>query len=430
VRSEKPLILFSIVILFVTSTWAAPDKILHNFKDNGRDGHLPYAGLISDAAGNLYGTTAYGGTGTCNLGCGTVYELSSRANGWVEKILHNFKNSNKEGNAPTASLIFDTAGNLYGTTAYGGVGSVGTVFELTPKTDGSWTEKVLHSFGGRNDGNTPRSGLIFDNAGNLYGTTSDGGAQGSYGTVYELSPKAGGGWKEKVLHNFIAIRGDGAYPFGGLIYDSAGNLYGTTAGGGASGYGTVFQLVSETAGWVENILYSFGPGTDGYGPSSGVILDASGNIYGSTFFGGAGTCIFEGTGCGTVFELNRQADWAETVIHSFNDNGDDGTFPAGGLIFDTAGNVYGSTSYGGTGTCPIPNLPAGCGTVYQLAQAGGTWTETVLHSFNNNGKDGNYPTGSLILDANAGNLYGATERGGAGTNCEGYNCGTVFKITP
>ena len=260
------------------------EKVLHSF--NGTDGAVPDAALIFDAAGNLYGTTTYGG------GLGNVFELTPAAGGgWTEKVLYNV------GNVPFGGLIFDSAGNLYGTTYYGGTYGHGAVFELTPVADGSWTEEVLYSFHNNDaDGAGPYPTLIFDAAGNLYGTTYNGGFYG-YGTVFELMPAAGGGWTEKVLHSFNGT--DGAYLFGGLIFDAAGNLYGTTVVGGSHGYGTVFELTPAAGGnWTEKVLYSFhNNGTDGAEPGwASLIFDAAGNLYGTTLDGGT-------YGYGTVFEI-------------------------------------------------------------------------------------------------------------------------------
>jgi uncharacterized repeat protein (TIGR03803 family) len=229
------------------------EKILHSFYYNaGSDGAGPQAGLNFDPAGNLYGTTLYGGSGACTtddqvVGCGTVFELSPKADGgWQEEILHSFLDNTADGNYPYASLIFNSSGNLYGTTAYGGAYGEGAVFELVPTASGGWAESVLYSFGGANgNGTEPRDSLIFDASGNLYGTTSFGPAS-AQGTVFELSPAAGGIWNETTLHSFTGKLGhDGAEPYSNLIFDSSGNLYGTTIDGGNYGnvnYGTVFEI--------------------------------------------------------------------------------------------------------------------------------------------------------------------------------------------
>jgi uncharacterized repeat protein (TIGR03803 family) len=407
------------VTLLVTSTWAATpwkEKVLYSF-GNGPDGDIPNAGLILDAAGNLYGTTT---VSDGIYGPGVVFELTPTAGGgWTEKVLYNFCSQNNctDGSLPYASLIFDAAGNLYGTTAYGGDYGSGTAFELTPTAGGGWAEKVLYSFGGN-----PFSGLIFDAAGNLYGTTYWGGTYGQ-GTAFELTPTPGGGWTETVLHSFILNGTDGAYPYAGLIFDAAGNLYGTTYWGGtwvSCGYGcgTVYELTPAAGGdWTETVLHSFGieniRDPNGYHPGAGLIFDAAGNLYGTTQRGDGTGC--GGAGCGTVFELTPTAGggWTEKVLHGFG-NGTDGAEPYAGLIFDVAGDLYGTTTGGGD---------YGHGTVFELAPtAGGDWTETVLYSFGN-GTDGANPDAGLIFDKN-GSLYGTTTGGGT------YGGGTVFELSP
>src|SRR5664280_3872238 len=299
---------------------------------------------------SLYGTTLEGGT----YYSGTVFELTPAAGGgWTEKVLHNFNENGTDGALPRAPLIFDAAGNLYGTTEYGGTyydSDLGTVFELTPAAGGGWTEKVLHNFGIGRDGTDPLAGLIFDAAGNLYGTTEYGGTyyDSDLGTVFELTPAAGGGWTEKVLHNFVIGR-DGTDPLAGLIFDAAGNLYGTTEYAGNYGAGTVFELTPTAGGgWTEKVLHNFN-GTDGEFPYSSLIFDGAGNLYGTTSAGGTYSSCLSGYYCGTVFELTPAAGggWTETVLHSFG-NGTDGYSPSAGLIFDAAGNLYGTTPHGGT----------------------------------------------------------------------------------
>ena len=436
------------VALFATSLWASDETVLHSF-GRGTDGinapnnWISQGSLIMDAAGNLYGTTTYGGIHSCydynrDTGCGTVFELSPNQDGsWTEKVLHSFGNGT-DGVYPYGGLIFDAAGNLYGTTSQGGIHSncyqgstCGTVFELSPNGDGTWKEKVLHNFGNGTDGCVPYAGLIFDTAGNLYGTTSQGGIHischnsGIYGgTVFELSPREGGGWTERLLHSFGAYRRS-RYPTAALVFDAAGNLYGT-ADGGDTGYGTVFELTpNQEGGWTELVRHNFGRGgADGYGPLGNLIIDAAGNFYGTTFGGGI-------HGGGTVFELSPTGGnglWRETVLHSFG-NGTDGYGPFAGLIFDAAGNLYGTTESGGIHqTCPsLP--PNGCGTMFELSpRQDGGWTETVLHSFD--GTDGAGPAAGLIFDA-AGNLYSTTANGGihqCSNNWGTFGCGTVFEI--
>jgi uncharacterized repeat protein (TIGR03803 family) len=398
-----------IMVLFVTSASAAPkEKVLHGFND-GRGGALPNARLALDAAGNLYGTTTQGGA----YNNGTVFMLTPKAaGGWTEKVLHNFNLNGRDGVNPfSGGLIFDASGNLYGTTYQGGTYNKGTVFELTPQTGGGWTEKVLHSFNPNGkDGTGPLGLLTLDGAGDLYGTA--GGGVYNDGTVFELTPRADGGWVEKVLHSFNPDGTDGLYPEAGVTIDAAGHLYGTTSNGGAYGYGTVFELTPRAGGsWTEKVIHNFNDnGMGGTNPYAGLIIDQSGNLYGATV-------DFGTQGAGTVFELMPQSGggWLEKVLHQFNPDGRDGIEPMASLVFDTAGNLYGTMVYGGA---------YGEGTVFELTpQAGGGWTQKVVHHFNSNGKDGQNPIGGLILDT-ANNLFGTTYRGGTQT------FGTVFEITP
>src|ERR1017187_1221490 len=271
--------------LFVTSTWAtAQEKVLHNFNNNGTDGVSPQAGLIVDGAGNLYGTTSGGGT----YYHGTVFELTPAAGrGWTETVLHSFNNNGTDGYEPLAGLIFDAAGNLYGTTYVGGSYGYGTAFELTPAGGGTWNEKVLYSFASGSTAFYLTSGLIFDGAGNLYGTTL--GGQG--GSVFELTPTAGGGWTEKVLHSF-GNGTDGEDPQAGLIFDAAGNLYGTTyLGGTYYQWGTVFELQTVAPVVAQQFVPLSQPcrAVDTR-PEHGGGGPIQGNTYQNFPISGAGTC--------------------------------------------------------------------------------------------------------------------------------------------
>jgi uncharacterized repeat protein (TIGR03803 family) len=419
------LVMIFITLALVPGGWAATKyKVLHSF--DGKDGVYTSSSLILDVSGNLYGTTFFGGA----YGSGSVFQFTHSENGkWVEKVLHSF--TGKDGYAPGAGLSFDAAGNLYGTTTGGGAGcggtGCGTVFELTPRSDGNWTERVLHSFGVGEDGSNPYAGVIFDAAGNLYGTTVNGGTSGSgcggfgCGTVFELTPGSDGKWTETVLHNFVGS--DGAQPWASLIIDPSGSLYGTTFRGGGPlclglGCGTVFRLTPKDKGkWTEVVLHSFAENhSDGTSPFSGLIFDTAGNLYGTTWLGGR-------NGDGTVFELSpdTNAPWKEKLLHSFNQK--DGQAPFSGLILDGAGNLDGTTSYGGS---------YASGTVFQLSRGTkGNWTEKVLHDFRAGGRDGVYPQADLVIDAE-GNMYGTTWFGGTfGSTCGNTDgCGTVFEITP
>jgi uncharacterized repeat protein (TIGR03803 family) len=412
---------------------AGQEKILYSF--SGDDGAWPLAGLIRDATGNLYGTTSGGGgfsTQRCNAyGCGTVFELTPGVNGtWTETVLYSFTGQ-ADGSQPASNLIFDGDGNLYGTTVAGGsstypcdVGGCGVVFRLSRTANGEWKEEVLHSFTGLDDGNAPSSGLILDADGKLYGTTLQGGLD-NVGVVFELSPKAGGGWQETVVHSFTnnGYGTDGAYPEGGLIFDGAGNLYGTTNEGGVFMYGSVFELKQRhEKGWTIHILHSFNdiyeyygnPNPDGFYPYAGLIFDKAGNLYGTTSTGGH-------SGSGTVFRLKPgvevEGEWEEEILYNFCSANEctDGGQPRGPLIFDAAGNLFGTTLVGG-----ITNgvIGGGWGTVYELTPgSNGTWTETVLHTFNFEDEDGIWPYAGLIFGLDE-KLYSTTAFGGAsGSGC-------------
>jgi uncharacterized repeat protein (TIGR03803 family) len=413
-------VIAAIIFSLAVHSQAQTEKILHNFS-LGNFGAVPAGGLIFDSAGNLYGTTLAGGPlNYCNnQGCGLVYRLANVNGVWMEKVLRDFP-SNIEG---SSDLIFDAAGNLYGTTLTGGSTTTcadtghtgcGTVYELTPTSSGQWTRKVLYAFPGGANGAAPYAKLIFDSAGNLYGTTGFGGSA-SGGTVFKLSPGFGGAWRETVLYNFTC-QADGCDPQCPLAMDSAGNLYGT-AYFSSPGFGVVFEVSPTTSGvWTEITLYTFQGGADGETPTAGLIFDSSGNLYGTTNFGG-GTTGCNKVGCGTAFELSPNGDgtWTETILHSFV-GGKDGNEPASMLVFDSAGNLYGTTFSGGS---------SNKGTAYELSPgSGGTWTEKILHSFTASTTDGGDPgAGALVLDS-SGNLYGTTQIGGTS------NLGVAYEITP
>jgi len=383
-----------------------PFTLLHSFR--GRDGGAsPEASLLRDASGNLYGTAAFGGGSKCGyqFGCGTVFEIDATGQ---FRVLYVFSGG-ADGGQPKSNLIEDAAGNLYGAT-FEGRNNAGVVFELSS----SGQETPLYTFIGGLDGANPLGGLVWDSAGNLYGTTVTGGYYG-YGTVYKLTPQSNGGWIESVLHSF-QYSPDGAYPLASLVRDSAGNLYGTASAGGDAGMfcqcGVLFKV---NAAGNESTLYAFTGGADGGYPQANLILDSAGNLYGTTFAGGGGSCDLTGaSGCGVVFKVDTTGK--ETVLYSFTGEAD-GADPTAGLIRDSAGNLYGTTFYGGLAGCG--EYSAGCGVIFKLDPVG---NETVLFT-STGGQGGAHPNAGLIGDG-AGNAYGTATTGGA------VGDGTVFRITP
>jgi uncharacterized repeat protein (TIGR03803 family) len=406
-----------VLVLEVGATQSAQAQtftVLHSFCSQPNctdtDGANPYAGLVRDAAGNLYGTTESGGDLSCNPpdGCGTVFKVTKSGK---ETVLYNFCSVSgcTDGASPRGSLVLDLAGNLYGTTYQGGntscspPGGCGTVF----KVDANGKETVLHSFsGGTTDGIWPVAGLVSDAAGNFYGTTFQGGGTGcdfgyGCGTVFKLDTTG----KETVLYSFTGA--GGLYPYGGVVRDQAGNLYGTTYSGGNycdddQYCGVVYKLSRSGK---ETVLHFFSPGsTDGCFPLGTPTIDKSGNLYGTTL-----KCGPEGGGI--VWKVGKNGK--ETVLHGFR--GSDGGEPYAGVIMDEKGDLYGDSSVGGA---------SGNGTVYELNKKG---VLTVLHGFD--GSDGTSPTGVLIRDAK-GNLYGTAYAGG-NSGCVGNaGCGTTWKLTP
>jgi uncharacterized repeat protein (TIGR03803 family) len=396
----------ALALCLAASAAAGPKyKVLHSFA-SGKDGEAPYAPVVVDAKGNVYGTT--GGGGAYNYGI--AFELTPGHKGWAESVLYSFGATQDDGTNPQAGLTLDASGDLYGTTVNGGAYRYGTAFELTSGSNG-WAETVLHSFCGSGDGCNPYSNLVFDGVGNLYGTTYNGWS--NYGVAYELSPGSDG-WTEALLYSFGGGN-DGANPFAGLTWDRAGNLYGTTWMGGSYGQGTVYQLTFSGGSWTERVLYSFGASRhDGVSPFAGVIFDKSGNLYGATYVGGPNICFGEHE-CGIVYKLTptKHGSWRETKVHDFA-AGANGFSPSA-VVMDAAGNLYGTTGFGGDPKCY-------CGTVFKLTPgAHGKWKYTVLHSFTG-GLDGGAPN-DPALDSK-GNLYGTTMAGGK------YGYGVVFELTP
>ncbi|MGB6737817.1 MAG: choice-of-anchor tandem repeat GloVer-containing protein, partial [Candidatus Sulfotelmatobacter sp.] len=429
---------------------------------NCTDGENPFAGLIVDASGSLYGTTFSGGSNFY----GAVFKLAPNGDGsYTESLLYSFcaQSNCADGEDPQTGLVEDASGNLYGTTSAGGANcpsespgnicNFGTVFKLTPGSNGSYTESVLYSFCNCTDGYAP-NGLIEDAAGNLYGTTNAGGAHGG-GTVFKLTPGSGGSYSYGVLYSFCSQGSceDGEYPYAGLIEDAAGNLFGTAEYGGGTGGGTVFELSPNGQNYDYAVIYGFCSAgatncTDGISPQAPLIEDASGNLYGTTYGGG-------GDNEGTVYKLTPSGSgYTETVLYSFcsqysssTGNCVDGANPEAGLIEDASGNLYGTTSWGGANIVWANNDTLLGGTAFKLSveppsgclvgsNPGNGWCETVLYNFCSQGGtecwDGYAPLAGLIVDASD-NLYGTAFLGGDACECSGFfvgnGFGAVFELT-
>jgi uncharacterized repeat protein (TIGR03803 family) len=401
-------------------THAQTANIIYSFPGNGSGdgGARPDAELLLDASGNLYGTTSSGGNNRSNGGI--AFELSpSGSGGWSENVLFQFLEP--LGDEATSALVADGRGNLYGTTPAGGAYRDGVVFQLAPKANGVYQYRVLYSFTGGSDGSTPFSGVIVDKAGNLYGTTNLGGAN-FYGTIFEFARQPNGSYVFSVLHDFAGAPSDGITPVG-LIFDKFGNIFGATNNGGAGTNGTVFELAKGTNGvWAYSILYSFEfnfTGASGGGPEAPPQFDKVGNLYGTTVSGGS--CSWSTYGCGIVYKLKRSSGttWTESVLYTFQ-GGSDGAFPQSQVAFDSAGNLYGTTSNGGGGS----DCSYGCGTVFKVSYSAGVWRNTQLYAFQGQSSgDGSDPTAGLVIDS-LNNLYGTTYAGGL------YGYGTVFEVTP
>jgi uncharacterized repeat protein (TIGR03803 family) len=399
------------VTLFVIPAAQAQFSVIHNFTAGG-DGATPYGGLTMDSSGNLYGTTTTGGFG----GYGTVYRMNFKGSSWLLGTLYTFSNGS-DGSAPTDGVIRDQTGSLYGATFSGGAYGAGAVFKLTPPAKASttvvapWNETTLYSFTGGSDGAFPDmlgGSLSFDASGNLYGTTLYGGNTScdlGCGTVFKLAHSSGS-WTESVLHTFAGGSGDGSAPYGGVVLDPQGNVYGATYGGGSSncgsgGCGTLYQVVPSGSGWLENILLDFCglySCLDSNGPT-GIALDQSGNVYSASN--------------NAVVEMIKTSGGfcCETIL-----NPNLCCYLVGNLIMDGSGNLYGTSVFGGA---------YNQGTVFKLTPSSGYWTYTSLHDFTG-GSDGGQPYGALLFDGK-GNLYGTASEGGTGGSCLG-GCGVVFEI--
>jgi uncharacterized repeat protein (TIGR03803 family) len=390
-------IVFMLTVVTANTAQAQTLQPIYTFT-GGTDGASPYAGLTT-RGGRLYGTTHSGNQGT---NWGNVFELQKRGSNWLFLPLGLFDG------ALEARVAFGPDGLLYSTSPNNLSGyRHGYVFNMRPPPNACttalcpWSATVIYGFSGGSDGSTPLYGdLIFDQRGNIYGTASSGGS--GNGVVYEMM-RSGSGWTEMPLYAFSGP--DGANPLSDVIFDNAGNLYGTTSAGGAFGHGTVFELSPVGTGWTEKVLYSFQGGSDGSAPITGLIFDQSGNLYGPTLNGGAG-------GGGTIFQLSPSGgSWTFNLLYSFTGGTNCG--PRGTLSMDGAGNIYGTTACDGTNSY---------GNIFELTPSGGGWTYNSLYDFTG-GSDGRFPYSNVIFDS-AGNLYGTTSKGGS------QNSGVVWEFTP
>jgi uncharacterized repeat protein (TIGR03803 family) len=380
---------------------------------NSDGGGSLYAGLVLDAAGNLYGAAEEGGI----YNAGVVFKLSRNiSGGWTETVLYDFKGASRgqDGANPHATLLLDSAGNLYGTTVAGGIANAtchkgcGIVYQISP-SGSAWQETVLYRFTGAADGSVPYAGVSMDSAGNLYGATTAGGGD-NFGAVYKLTP-ATPTWQETVIFAFGGTNGE--TPYATPVFDSAGNLFGTTYVGGAHNRGVVYALRPETGGtWSMHVLHNFQGGADGANTLAGVTIAPGGSLYGATTVGGTANC-----GIAYELTLSHSGAWTETILHTFLGVGaGDGENP-NTMMLAPGGSLYG-TSLGGGLYNP--------GTIFELSPiTGGGWQETVLYSFTA-GLDGAYPSSGLVMDPE-GNLYGTTLWGGPSGDTTG---GVAFEFTP
>ena len=404
-RSVSFLLTTSIAAaILATAAWAAgTPQVIYSFAGD-KDGEYTDTDLVIDAEGNLYGTSVQGGA----FGGGTVFRLSPSSTGWKHKVLYSFTGG-ADGGEPYKGVTLDSQGNLYGTAVTGGGGSCeggcGVAYKLT-HVGTTWTQSVIHTFTGGNDGSGPGAGLTLDKRGNVYGMTPTGGANG-LGVIFRLQLQASGEWKIKVLHTFNGD--DGATGSAGRLLLRSGTFYGAATVGGAYGQGTIFSLKHIPGQWQFKTLYSFKGQPDAGFPYGGLTFDQAGNLYGTTYYEGANDF-------GSVYQLSPQPDgsWAEKVLYSFK-GGRDGMGSISNLVLSKKGALYGTTSEGGS-SCS-------CGTIFKVkVDALGNWTERVMYRFTGV-PDAGFAYNGMVADA-AGNLYGATVHGG--TNDDG----AIYKFTP
>jgi uncharacterized repeat protein (TIGR03803 family) len=393
----------AVFALSLATATAATTNVIFSF--GGGDGEYADTDLETDSAGNIYGTTVLGG----DFGGGTVFQLRHTATGWVHTVLYSFTGG-ADGGEPYKGVTIDREGNLYGTAVTGGSGSCeggcGVAYKLR-HTGSTWTQTVIHAFTGGDDGSGPGARLTVDWIGNVYGMAPTGGANG-LGTIYKIHRGQNGVWNLKVIHTFTG-GADGSTGSAGRMIVRDGHLYGAATTGGTYGSGVVFQLTPREVGeWNFRTIYSFRGQPDGSFPYGALLFDAWGNIYGTTYYGGA-------NGIGAVYKLSRRfhGEWNERVLYSFQDDGTDGNSPISNLVFGGAGSLYGTTSEGGLGS----------GTIFKLSPLpGGQWTETVVHAFQGP-PDGGFSYNGMVVDR-FGNFYGATVHGGDDDD------GSIYKFTP
>ena len=399
IRIKNAAPLFLIALSLVTASATTTDVI---FSFEEEEGEYADTDLETDSAGNIYGTTVLGG----EFGSGTIFQLTPTPNGWQHTVLYSFTGG-ADGGEPYKGVTIDWRGNLYGTAVTGGSGSCeggcGVVYKLS-KSKGTWSQTVIHAFTGGDDGSGPGARVTVDRGGNVYGMTPTGGTYG-VGTIYKIRPHAGS-WDFQVIHTFTG-GADGASGSAGRMLLQLNRLYGAATVGGLYGNGVVFKLTPTAVGeWDFRVLYSFHGQPDGSFPY-GALLRVSGKIYGTTYYGGENNI-------GAVYELSprRVGEWDGRVIYSFQ-NGSDGNSPISNLVRDPVGNLYGTTSEGGSGS----------GTIFKLTPiGGGQWTESVVHAFEGP-PDGGFSYNGMVVDR-FGNFYGATVHGGT------QDDGCVYKFTP
>ncbi len=399
---NRGLIVGAAVALLAATAWATNTKTLYSFKGS-TDGEYTDTELVTDGAGNFYGTSVQGGA----YGGGTVFQVTAAG---VHTVLYNFTGG-ADGGEPYKGVTLNAQGDLYGTAVTGGGGSCeggcGVIFKLT-KSSGSWIQSVVHTFTGGADGSGPGSPVAFDKRGNIYGTTPTGGANG-LGVVYQVKPDGAGGWTLRVLHTFTG----GADGTGGsasrLLIDAHGNLFGVCTVGGAHGFGTIYRMSHKQANWNFTTLYAFKDQPDGASPYGGLVFDKFGGLYGTTYYAGANDV-------GTIYKLiYHKGAWIESVLYSFK-GGLDGASPISSLVSDAAGNLYGTTSDGGAAACS-------CGLIFKMTRGGdGTWSESVVYRFQGTPGPG-FSYNGLVSDS-TGHFYGATVHGGSN------NDGAIYKVTP